>query len=64
MELTDIENQESLTLVARAIAKAMGHEERWRTYISVARMHLAGYEACKQIDALKAYVPVERKRRR
>lgn len=45
-----MEDQEKLVLVAQAIAAAMGHEERWRTYLTVARMHIAGYEACQKLD--------------
>ena len=59
-----MEDQEKLALVAQAIAAAMGHEERWRTYLTVARMHIAGYEACKKIDVGNTYIPQERRRRR
>lgn len=50
MQHSDTSDQNKLALVAQAIAAAMGHEERWQTYLTVARMHIAGFAACQAIE--------------
>jgi len=50
MQVSDASDQEKLQAVATAIAEAMGHGHKWRDYLTVARMTIAGYAACQTIN--------------
>jgi hypothetical protein len=62
MKSYDASDQDKLKTVAMAIAKAMGHEERWHDYLTVARLQIAGLAACQLIDRKRS--PDERSLRK